>query len=188
MFDRLIRNATVVDPVNGYYGIGDVAIKDGRIAAVGKDLPGDAAQCDDASGLTLMPGLIDSHLHLGSMFGSPYGTRMAALAGVTTCLDMAGPIDEIAGNLKDVGPGINVAMLSGFEPKKIFGTDRLAPIAIRWVLMHPEVSVVIPGASRAEQVRNNVKAAELAPLTEEQMQAVKDIYDRFLKEIIHPQW
>ena len=74
------------------------------------------------------------------------------------------------------------------ELKKEFGTEDLAAIAIRWVLMHPEVSVVIPGASRAEQVRNNVKAAELAPLTEEQMQAVKDIYDRFLKEIIHPQW
>ncbi len=123
MYDRLIRNATVVDPVNGYYGIGDVAVQDGRIAAVGRDLPGEAAQVDDATGLTLMPGLIDSHLHLGSMFGSPYGTRMAALAGVTTCLDMAGPIDEIAGNVKDVGPGINVAMLSGFEPKKIFGTE-----------------------------------------------------------------
>ena len=49
-------------------------------------------------------------------------------------------------------------------------------------------SVVIPGASRASQVTANVKAAELAPLSDEQMQAVRDIYDRKLKAIIHPQW
>ena len=74
------------------------------------------------------------------------------------------------------------------ELKKVFGTSDLAPIAIRWVLMHPEVGVVIPGASRAEQVLENVRAAELAPLTDEQMQAVSDIYDHYLREIIHPQW
>ena len=74
------------------------------------------------------------------------------------------------------------------ELKKAFATEDLAAIAIRWVLMHPEVSVVIPGASRAEQVRSNVKAAELSPLSEQQMQKVKDIYDCYLRESIHPQW
>lgn len=74
------------------------------------------------------------------------------------------------------------------ELKKSFDTEDLAAIAIRWVLMYPEVSVVIPGASRAEQVRSNVKAAELSPLSEQQMQKVKDIYDRYLRESIHPQW
>ncbi len=72
--------------------------------------------------------------------------------------------------------------------KGVFGTEDLTPYAIRWILMHPEVSVVIPGASRAAQVGSNVKAAELPPLTAEQMKAVADIYDRFLRETIHPQW
>ena len=72
--------------------------------------------------------------------------------------------------------------------KKSFDTENLAAIAIRRVLMYPEVSVVIPGASRAEQVKSNVKAAELSPLSEQQMQKVKDIYDRYLRESIHPQW
>ncbi len=72
--------------------------------------------------------------------------------------------------------------------KKVFGTSDLAPIAIRWILMHPEVSVVIPGASRASQVYDNVRAAELAPLTEEQMKAVREVYDQYLRETIHPQW
>ncbi len=74
------------------------------------------------------------------------------------------------------------------ELKQIFGTDDLSAIAIRWVLMFPQVSVVIPGASRASQVTANVKAAELAPLSDEQMKAVREIYDRKLKAIIHPQW
>ena len=53
---------------------------------------------------------------------------------------------------------------------------------------HPEVSVVIPGASRASQVEANVKAAELPPLSDEQMRAVRGIYDKYLRETIHPQW
>ena len=72
--------------------------------------------------------------------------------------------------------------------KQLFGTERLAPIAIRWVLMYPEISVVIPGASRASQVLDNVWAAQLPPLTDEQMQAVARIYDQYLRQIIHPQW
>ncbi len=72
--------------------------------------------------------------------------------------------------------------------KAVFGTADLAPLAIRWILMHPAVSVVIPGASRAAQVKENVRAAELPPLTEKQMAQVREIYDRRLREIIHPQW
>ena len=72
--------------------------------------------------------------------------------------------------------------------KEALGTNDLAPLAIRWILMHPAVSVVIPGASRAEQVKQNVRAAELDPLTDAQMNAVRTVYDRYLKDIIHPQW
>ena len=72
--------------------------------------------------------------------------------------------------------------------KAVFGTPDLAPYAIRWILMHPEVSVVIPGASRAEQVGSNVQAAALPPLTDEQMDAVRNVYDRYLRPTIHPQW
>ena len=72
--------------------------------------------------------------------------------------------------------------------KEVFGTADLAPYAIRWILMHPEVSVVIPGASRAGQVASNVKAAELPPLSPAQMKAVSDVYDRYLRQTVHPQW
>jgi len=72
--------------------------------------------------------------------------------------------------------------------KAVFGTVDLAPIAIRYILMYDAVSVVIPGASRAQQVTANVRAAALPPLSEAQMKAVREIYDRYLREIIHPQW
>ena len=72
--------------------------------------------------------------------------------------------------------------------KNAFGTADLAPIAIRWILMHPEVSVVIPGASRAAQVTDNVRAAQLPPLTEAQMDIVTSVYNRILRAEIHPQW
>ncbi|WP_439481759.1 aldo/keto reductase [Cyclobacterium plantarum] len=75
------------------------------------------------------------------------------------------------------------------ELKQLFG-DRapLAALAIRWVLMFEEVSTVIPGASKPEQVMANVKAASIAPLTNEEMAAVRDIYDKYFKAEIHPQW
>ena len=74
------------------------------------------------------------------------------------------------------------------ELKKLFGTDDLAPIAIRWILMHEAVSVVIPGVSRAAQLKENIRAAELPALTEGQMQAVRELYNRKLRGMIHPQW
>ncbi len=74
------------------------------------------------------------------------------------------------------------------ELHQVFPDIPLASAAIRLVLMHPEVSVVIPGASRVSQVAANVKAAELPPLSDQQMNAVRDIYERKLKKIIHPQW
>lgn len=74
------------------------------------------------------------------------------------------------------------------ELKKLFGTDDLIPYALRWILMHDAVTAVIPGASRAEQVLSNVRAAEQAPLTEAQMKGVQAIYDRYIRPSVHPNW
>ncbi len=74
------------------------------------------------------------------------------------------------------------------ELKKLFGTEDLIPYALRYILMNPAVSVVIPGASKVGQVYSNVRAAESPALTDEQMAGVKAIYDKYLKAEIHPQW
>lgn len=72
--------------------------------------------------------------------------------------------------------------------KELFGTEDLIPYALRWILMHDAVSCVIPGASKTEQVYSNLRAADLAPLTEAQMKGVEAIYDHYLRASVHPNW
>lgn len=74
------------------------------------------------------------------------------------------------------------------ELKKLFGKEDLVPYALRWILMHDAVSAVIPGASRAEQLRSNVRAAEQEDLTAEQMQGVAAIYDKYIRASVHSNW
>lgn len=54
----------------------------------------------------------------------------------------------------------------------------LAPIALRWILMFEEVSCVIPGASKPEQVLSNVEAGHLPALSKEEMKAIRQIYEQ----------
>ena len=67
------------------------------------------------------------------------------------------------------------------------GTD-LASWALRWVLMFPEVSTVIPGASRVDQVASNLAAAAVRPLTSHEMAGVADVYARVVKPGVHHLW
>lgn len=63
-----------------------------------------------------------------------------------------------------------------------------AQLALRWIIDQPGVTSVIPGASRPEQARANAAAAGLTPLTEAQLAALADIYDRQIREHVHHQW
>ena len=74
------------------------------------------------------------------------------------------------------------------ELKKLFHTENLIPYALRWILMHDAVSAVITGASKQEQVLSNVRAARMPSLTQEQMDGVSAIYDRYIKESVHENW
>lgn len=62
MFDLLIQNGTVIDGSGSQGFKADVAVKDGKIVAVGVDLA-EASKVIDATGLTVTPGFIDSHSH-----------------------------------------------------------------------------------------------------------------------------
>lgn len=64
-YDLLLKNGRVIDARNGIDAVRDVAIKDGRIAALGAGLaPGDAIRAIDVKGLIVTPGLIDLHVHV----------------------------------------------------------------------------------------------------------------------------
>ncbi len=82
--------------------IRDVAIKDGRIAAIGDRLPG--ARTIDASGFVVAPGFIDLHSH-GQ---DPENYRLKALDGVTTALELEIGVLEVPAFVRtreQIGPG-----------------------------------------------------------------------------------
>ena len=89
-YDYLIRSGRVIDPANNIDGVMDVAIADGKIAAVEANLEkGQAEQVYDASGKLVVPGLIDIHMH-GYNHVTPLGldTDHYCLGrGVTTAVD-----------------------------------------------------------------------------------------------------
>ncbi len=64
----------------------------------------------------------------------------------------------------------------------------LAQLALRWILMHPAVSCAIPGAKRPEQLEDNVAAADLGPISEEDMDHIREFYDQNIREQVHHMW
>ncbi|WP_337001946.1 MULTISPECIES: amidohydrolase family protein [unclassified Microbacterium] len=81
--DLLIRGGRVVDPRSGRDGVADVAVRDGRIVAVGTAAV-QATTVVEAQGLTVVPGFIDLHSHAQT----PLGLMLQAFDGVTSALDL----------------------------------------------------------------------------------------------------
>ena len=54
--------------------------------------------------------------------------------------------------------------------------------------MFPEVTTVIPGASRVEQIESNLAAASLRELTVAEMDGVGTVYERYIKPSVHHLW
>jgi len=87
------------------------------------------------------------------------------------------------------GVPFNVGLEAVNELKTIFpDRENLAPIALRWILDFPEVSCIIPGASKVEHLNSNINAAELPPLTKKEKVAVNDIYEKYIKKHVHQLW
>lgn len=86
MNDLLIRGAMLYDGSGAEPVSGDVAVRNGRIRAIGASLPVDAKHVIDADGLALMPGIIDSHTHFDAQITwDPY-VRPSPSLGVTTAV------------------------------------------------------------------------------------------------------
>lgn len=64
----------------------------------------------------------------------------------------------------------------------------MAQFALRWILMFDAVTCAIPGARRPSQADDNARAADFAPLTGETMRAIKEIYDRRIRALVHQYW
>jgi aryl-alcohol dehydrogenase-like predicted oxidoreductase len=67
-------------------------------------------------------------------------------------------------------------------------SSTLAQFALRWVIDQPGVSTVIPGARNVGQVTQNVAAADLPPLRTDQLDGVRDVYDRLIAPHVRDRW
>ncbi len=99
-YDLLLRGGRVIDPRNRIAGVRDVAIRGGRIAEVAEKIdPARASKVIDVTGLYVVPGLIDIHVHAYTGTGernsyagdnSVYPDGFSFRAGVTTVVDAGG--------------------------------------------------------------------------------------------------
>jgi dihydroorotase len=96
--ELLISGGTVLDPASGVEDRLDVAVKDGRIAAIAPSLPRQGApRVIDATGCYVAPGFIDFHAHVywGVNYYAVEADQLCTATGVTTVVDCgsAGPVN-----------------------------------------------------------------------------------------------
>ena len=100
---------------------------------------------------------------------------------------------NINGDAFDVGEtfsGVNFSkgLEAVEELKKIIPNGfSLTDLALKWILSHPEVTVVIPGAKNKIQAELNVKASELSDISSIK-ESIKEIYTKYFKKDIHSNW
>jgi aryl-alcohol dehydrogenase-like predicted oxidoreductase len=82
---------------------------------------------------------------------------------------------------------VGLAAVEALRPL-VPGGVTMAQFALRWILMDDAVTCAIPGVRTAEQARANAAAADLPPLSPGDLAAIKDIYDRFIREHVHSHW
>jgi dihydroorotase len=83
-YDLVIKGGRVIDPSRKLDAVRDIAIANGRIAAIAANLHGDAADTIDASGKLVVPGLIDIHTHAAR---SKEAAPLCLADGVTGWID-----------------------------------------------------------------------------------------------------
>ncbi len=73
--------------------------------------------------------------------------------------------------------------------KQIFpGQVNLAPVALKWILQFDAVSCIIPGASGNYQVESNLSAFDFPEFTPAQLEAVQQVYEKYIKKSVHQLW
>jgi aryl-alcohol dehydrogenase-like predicted oxidoreductase len=85
----------------------------------------------------------------------------------------------------DLGTGLEVV-----EELRRFVPEGATPaqFALRWILDFPEVSTVIPGAKTPAQARDNAAASDLAPLPDEVVAAIAELYGSRIAPLVHQRW
>ena len=138
VFDVLVRNAHVVT-AQGEDAV-DIGVSDGRIAALGPELAGSAAEELDLRGALILPGVVDAHVHINEpgrtdWEGWQTGSAAMAAGGVTTVVEM--PLNAIPPTLNGAAFDakaaaiaassiVDVALWGGLTPDSVDRLDELA--------------------------------------------------------------
>jgi len=91
-FDLVIKGGRVIDPATGLDGVQDLAVRDGKIAAIGEGLA-NGSETIDATGQLVIPGMIDTHAHVYEHVTGRFGLNpdlVGVRSGVTTVIDQGG--------------------------------------------------------------------------------------------------
>jgi len=134
-YDLVIVGGRVVDGSGSPARRADVAIRDGRIARVGRVPRAQGRQVLDAAGLVVAPGFIDVHTHADDLADHPLAENFVRM-GVTTivagnCGASALDVGEALTRIRQVGAAVNFATLVGHNTvrRAAMGTERRAPTA-----------------------------------------------------------
>jgi aryl-alcohol dehydrogenase-like predicted oxidoreductase len=203
---------TAVIEDDSLFAVLDELVEAGRVAAYGVSVE----TCDQALTAIARPGVATVQIVLNAFRLKPLERVLPAAreagVGIIARVPLASgllsgrygsdttfaPDDHRSYNRRgeafDVGETFSgVAFETGLEAVR-----RLAPLvpegatmtqwALRFVLDQPGVSVVIPGARNPEQARANAAAAELPPLSADDLAAVRQVYDELIRPTVHARW
>lgn len=186
-YDVIIRNGTLIDGTGSAPVSGDIAITDGKIAAMG-EVAGKAAQEIDATGLTVAPGFIDIHTHFDPQLCWDGFATPSIEHGITTvvtgnCSLSLAPIRDKAGADKIV------SMFGVIEDIKKRTFDAAVPfswesfpeymdhlrgklgINVGALIGHSALRLYVMGAASQERTANPEELDEMCRLVEESMAA-----------------
>jgi N-acyl-D-aspartate/D-glutamate deacylase len=162
-YEVLIRGGRIVDGTGNPWYYGDVAVNDGKIAAIGKFGDADAARIIDATGMVVSPGFIDLHTHT-NLLGNPLG-QSKIRQGVT--LDV-------------MGEGGSVAPRDGLPND---GEQTWTTFTEYFDLLEKQgIAMNIISHVGEGQVRRVVKGYDPSPATPEELEKMKALVTRSLRE------
>lgn len=117
MMNMLIKGGRIFDAVNREPYVADILVKDGKIAAIGADLPASQnVEVVDAAGLNVYPGFVEAHGHIGldgwaiGYEGSDYNEYTDPVTPQLRAIDGINPFDY---SLKDAALGGVTTLCSG---------------------------------------------------------------------------
>src|SRR5215470_9790555 len=150
-YDLIVKGGRVIDPSRKLDAIADVAIANGRVAAIEANVAADAAETIDARGKLVVPGLIDVHTHAARVKDGP---QLCLADGVT------GLIDAGSQGADRIGETIEIAK-SAPQPCRVLiniGRAGILPEGDTMDLNRADVSAAREAIGRNREMIAGVKA------------------------------